>query len=283
MENSTKNYYAGEVSLTQFDSPGQNYNQNGIGSPPTDADFLNFINSDYLQGHIFYKLRTVTVSSNLADGDYVRPPQTGSVTWAGGNANLYGLLDTNSTVEFADGDRTILPGGHFPGDGECLVSSDLAQLNNLNIGDTVPLTIDGDNVRFTISGIYSDQTAARTSQTVFSPENNRRNDIIVDYTFFDGRRANEDTELFQLKNASDISTFQDELYSKGLSTSYTLQYDIQRYEQQVRPIEAVKQIVLTFSVIILIVGCGIMIMLNMLALRERNMKSEYCAQSECPR
>jgi len=272
VESKTKNYYAGQVSLVQSGSSGgsQNQNQNGAGSPPAEADYLQFVQSAYLQGYTFYKLRTVTVSSlKPLDGDYVRPQDTGTIAWAGGNVSLYGALDINSTPEFADGDRAILSGGHFPGDGECMVSSDFAQLNGLKTGDAVPVTINGSNAQFTISAIYSDDTVARTSPTVFSPENNRRNDIIVDYAFFANQQANENAAIFQLKNASDITAFQNELYSEGLSSSYTVQYDTQQYNHQVQSVESVKQIVLVFAIIIFIVGCGIMVMMNMLALRER--------------
>jgi putative ABC transport system permease protein len=271
----TKSFYAGEVSLTEDNAKLQadgifDLRQNGEGIVPTNDDLREYAVSDYLRFHVFFKEERASATGiRLFDDDYVRENHSGRPGEFIGNVRVFGMLDKNSMDAFAAGEREIVSGNFPETITECMISSDLAELNGLELGDMIKINIMQTDIELAITGLYSDKTEARTSKTIFSPENNARNNIIVQYEFYDKYFYHENVRLFVLKNADDIDAFQNELYGKGLSQYYMLLNDTQRYEAAVTPIDTMTKVVGVFMIIIFTIGCGVVILLNLLALRER--------------
>ncbi len=261
----TVNYYAGEVTITQDPE------KEPVPSP-TKEDYQKYINSDYLRSYVFYKSIPVTLANmKVLDGDFVMPEQSGR-RMVDANSHAYGMLDEHSMDDFTYGDRKIID-GNFPASmDECMISSELAELNNLHFGDTLHLTtaIGKIEIDLKISGIFSDATIARSNSDFYAPPFNRRNDVISSYEFFNQiPDAMQDFKTFLLKDSADLNAFQNELYDKGLSTSLYLKYDTDRYDEAVEGINEMLMIVTQFFGIVAFIGIGVVFLINVLALRER--------------
>jgi len=284
----TENYYAGEVAIVPKEDAGAGDDKRtkaGIeGAPGSDPifagltidDYKTYINSDYLRSYVFYKQVPVNLEGvQVLDGDYVEQEsgegkrRTSKVKV---NALVESLLDERSTDEFTYGDRKVVE-GHFPATAEeGMISTELAELNNLKVGDKLRMTdgISGVALELKISGIFSDATVARSNQDVFAPQFNRRNDVIANYDALDQiPNIMLDYKTFLLRDSADLEAFRDELYAKGLPTDLTLQYDTDRYEEAVEGIGEMLVFVKRFFGLVAIVGIGVVFLLNMLALRER--------------
>ncbi len=259
----TENYYAGEVSITQDKSPV---------TSPTIEDYKQYIDSDYLRSYVIYKSIPVSLESiKLLDGDY-EDPEGNVRRMVDANSHVYGMVDEHSMDEFTYGDRKITEGKIPANIEECMISSELAELNNLHIGDTLQLTIAITKIKkeLKISGIFSDATVARSNNDFHAPLFNRRNDVITSYEFLDQiPNTMLDYKTFLLKDSADLNAFQNELYDKGLSKSLYLKYDTDRYDEAVEGINEMLLIVTQFFGIVAFIGIGIVFLINVLALRER--------------
>lgn len=96
--------------------------------------------------------------------------------------------------------------GHFPVSmDEAMISTELAELNNLQIGDTLQLTVAMSKAKkdLKISGVFSDATIARSNSDFYAPQFNRRNDVIASYDFFNQipDEAMQDFKTFLLKDS----------------------------------------------------------------------------------
>lgn len=270
--NETKDYYANNVVLRGTSG--------GSSVQPGVNDYKSFVNSDYLSNYIIYAEIPImfTSLSKMFDSNYVNkgaeegatlvPHATNNVALSfTPNAIVIGMLDDKSTEAFSSGQRKIID-GTFPTGNECMISKDLADMNGVKIGDMIAFKIEKTDAECKVSGIYSDTTEAHTS-TMWSPENNARNNVIVNYTFFANYSPRTNVITFVLKNNNDIDAFQNELYSKGLSKSFFLQNDNEKYGTAVYPIANMTRLTKTFTAIIFIIGFGVIILINLLALRER--------------
>ena len=259
----TENYYAGEVSLTADDNVLQN-------NPLTAKDYKDFIKSDYLRSYVFFKHLPINIHElHLLDEEYNSNNGIKSIVI---NARLYGLLDEKSNDDFSYAQRVVTE-GHFPkSKEECIISSNLAGLNDLSVGDVISFNTPerGEQTELTISGVFSDSSEEYLDPNHRGSSGNTRNDIIITYDFFtETDRIADQTASFLLKDSSDMSTFQSELYSKGLSEDYTLRYDIARYTKATAQINQISVLVLSFILIIALVCISIIFLVNLSALRER--------------
>jgi hypothetical protein len=92
----------------------------------------------------------------LLDGDYVELENSGrgGLRRVDSNSHAYGMFDEHSMDEFIFSDRKVIE-GYFPASiDECMISSELAELNKLHIGDTLRLTIAISNIEKNLN-VYS--------------------------------------------------------------------------------------------------------------------------------
>ncbi len=258
----TANYYSGEVTIKPKDSSGLEVNI-------SFEDYKKYVENNYLKSYVFYKEMPVYISNlELLDGEYETENKN---VIQKSNARLYGMLDEKSMDDFSYGERSIIEGNFPDTSTQCMISNDLAQLNHLNIGDKIQITLGRQEVKceLTISGIFSDSTVERRQANHRSPALNTRNDIITNFlavSEFDGSFT---TASFLLNNPNDLSAFQDELYSKGLSKDYVAEYDSNRYDQALYGINGMSAVVSAFFGIIAAIGMIIIFLVNLFALRER--------------
>lgn len=183
--------------------------------------------------------------------------------------------------DFADKLRELEDGVMPETDGECIVSTEFAELNGLSLGDTVTLTAglyNEDNeirdveITLTVVGTYIDVTEEYTTASRISYQN-RRNEILTTFETVvnaqrDGLSGVAIAATYYLKSPEELSAFASEISSKGLPDGYIVDTDKASYESMVTPMEGLKDISLTFLLIVLSLGAAIMILLSVIAVRE---------------
>ena len=75
--------------------------------------------------------------------------------------------------------------------------------------------------------------------------------------------------VFYLQSPELLSAFEKEMRLKGLPGDWSVYKDEAGYHKMVKPIENLKDVSLTFLIIVLVFGAAIMILLSIIAIRER--------------
>ena len=197
-----------------------------------------------------------------------------------GDYKVKGYSSYESMTEFVNGSYTVNDGGtaitDFTSTNECMISSELAELNELSVGDTIKL-VNPDNEKLTyeltIVGIYTD--SSDDSSDMASMYSDSANTIIVSAATVE-KIISEDEDLrvtvtptFILTGSDVIDAFSDEVSEKGLSEYYAVTTNIEEVEGATKSITNVKTFATTFLVITLIIGGVVLLVLNMINIRER--------------
>ena len=158
----------------------------------------------------------------------------------------------------------------------CVISEELATLNELSVGDKITLVdVDDDKntYEFTITGIYKENTDE--SNNMASMFSNSANEIITNVNVIKNILSkNEDlsatiTPTFILNSKDDIEKFNKEVEDKGISEYYTLVNNLEQIENATSSIDNVKNFATTFLIITLIIGSVVLVVINMINIRER--------------
>ena len=160
--------------------------------------------------------------------------------------------------------------GNFPESAdEALISDELAKLNNLNIGDTFKTKDIHDTnkngktieeITFKVSGIYHTSNQDSYSE-IFTKTDYLINDT---YSYKPNLQA-----IFYLSNPNDLEAFKKDAYRAGVSEYYSIKIDDIAYNAFIQPIEQMSKIATIFLIVVLVLGITILLLLSMLAIRER--------------
>lgn len=160
--------------------------------------------------------------------------------------------------------------GVFPKEAnEALISDELAKLNNLKVGDTFQAKDTHDKspdgkvlqeMTFKISGIYHTDNADSYHE-VFT-----KTDYLLDQKYA-YKPLLQGT--FYLSNPNDLEAFKKDAYAAGLSEYYSVKTDEVAYDAFIKPIEQMSGVSTIFLGVVLILGATILLLLSMLAIRER--------------
>lgn len=192
----------------------------------------------------------------------------------------YSSLDAMS--EFITGTYKITEGEMFDINAEnvCVISNELAEENEIVIGDKITL-VNPDNEEeiytLTVTGIYIDNTEGENTMSLFS---NAANQILTNVVTIDNittiSQANEETQLdpsnkfsYILSSKDSIEKFETELKEKGLSDYYTVSTNLSTLEEELEPIQNLSNFATTLLIIVLCVGGIILVVINMINIRER--------------
>lgn len=195
-----------------------------------------------------------------------------------GDFTLIGYSTLEAMSEFVNGNYTISEGEidtNFD-DNSCVISKELATLNEINIGDAITL-INPSNTKLTyeliVTGIYDDNE--ENSNTMDKMYSNSANKIITNTTFIDNI-INDDEDIkttitptYILKNKDVAEEFANEVQEKGLSEYYTVSNNIETIEAETKSISNVSSFALTFLIITLTIGSVVLLVINMINVRER--------------
>ena len=197
---------------------------------------------------------------------------------AAGAFSVMGYSSYEAMTDFITGNYTISEGevnGDFSSNG-CVVSEELATLNELEVGDTIKL-VNPDNSKLTyeliVTGIYKENTdEASDMRNMFS---NSVNTIITNSTMLEKIIEDDEdlgvtvTPTFILNSADVADKFAEEVKEKGLSEYYTVSNNLDIVEGATKSISNVKTFATTFLIITLIIGGVVLLVINMINIRER--------------
>ena len=195
-----------------------------------------------------------------------------------GAFTLTGYNSYEDMKEFINGDYTIIDGevsNDFTSN-SCVISEELATLNELKVGDTITIVDPNTNsntYELVITGIYKENTDSSSNMsTMFT---NSANNIITNVNFIKTiLEKNEKLEptitpYFILKDKDSIEGFNNDATEKGLSEYYQITTNLDEIESATESVDNVKTFATTFLIITLIIGGVVLIVINMINIRER--------------
>lgn len=197
---------------------------------------------------------------------------------ANGAFTVMGYSSYEAMSDFISGSYTISEGevsSDFTGNG-AVISEELATLNELEVGDTITLVNpDDDDLTYelVITGIYEENTEASNDMT--SMFSNSANTIITNASVVESIIADDEefsvtvTPTFILTGTDVAEKFAEEVKEKGLSEYYTVTDNVDTVESATKSISNVKTFATTFLIITLIIGGVVLLVINMINIRER--------------
>ena len=174
----------------------------------------------------------------------------------------------NATV-FQNRQAQLIEGKFPKAMDEALISDELAKLNSFKIGDTFTAKDIHDTnpsgkvlqeITFKISGIYHIDNEDSYGE-VYTKVDYLINEDYVYKPLLQG--------TFYLSNPNDLEAFKKEAYQAGLSRYYSVKTDDVAYHAFIKPIEQMSTIASIFLCVVLVLGITILLLLSMLAIRER--------------
>ncbi len=209
----------------------------------------------------------------------------------GRNPNLFvnsdfeviGYNNISAMSEFVNGTYKIIKGEivDIESEGyECNINSELAQENSLDVGSKITFlnpNKDSETYEFVVKGIYEDTTNSENVEAIFS---NSANKVIVSEKVVNNvvanSKLNDTTKLtvntvptIILKDVDSVEKFKEEVEIKGLPENYEIRTNEDAVNQKIKPIQNLTEFTRAFLVIVLIIGAIILIILNMINIRER--------------
>ncbi|MGL4449833.1 MAG: FtsX-like permease family protein [Sarcina sp.] len=194
------------------------------------------------------------------------------------NLSVLGGLSVAGDDEFKNGARKLIE-GVMPKENEAIISQEFAKLNDFKVGDILKIQNPQDLEKFEplnlkISGIYYD--GVKSNDYGFKHHMlNRSNEIITTYETlkkYDEKLENGSVEMdvkYYLKDPDMLEDFNKEAHKLGLSDMFDLSVDATSYNNIVKPVEGLKNISNIFMLLVLGFGGSILILISILAIRER--------------
>lgn len=205
---------------------------------------------------------------------------SGSNSQNRGEFSLIGYTNPDEITEFIEGDFIMIEGSVyslFDSTNNVLISEELALLNDLKIQDKItvvnPLNIE-ESYELNISGIYMDL------QSGISTNSSSDNRLIANYDLANNIQEvssiNPETtltyqinHLFYLDDTKNIENFKNEIFNKGINEYYSIRTNLQDYEKLMQPLNNLIRFSNLFLWIVLAVGGIILLIINMINIRER--------------
>ena len=245
----------------------------------TLEDITNYANSTYikdysytytiaLNGNTIEKVALTTTTENTKK----RPTAINALDFT-----LKGYSSPNKMSEFINGTYImselqenawdIAFNGNY-----IFINEELAVFNNLNLGDTVKFQDAENNLfEYEILGIYKDN-ANSDQPNMFS---NSANTIITTTNALINTTANHENikptinPTFIINSYTDKDTIETEFHEKGLNENYTVSTNEELVNSGLQSVKNVKTFAYSFLIITLIIGGTILLVLNMINIRER--------------
>ena len=249
------------------------------------SDIEKYADSKYVKS--YYYTQTVGVNANIekaemtsnSNNDMMDKRKDNNYDNKEGetttNFNLKGYSSYDAMSEFVSGNYKVTDGEVFEDfdSNNCLINSELATLNNLKVGDTITVTDTASNIYdLVISGIYEEKEDTDSEMKMFA---NSANTIITSSNFISKMsETNQDLAVttsptFILTSSAVVDKFSSELTSKGLNEKLTVQTNLDQVENATSTISNVKTFAVTFLIITLIIGAVVLLIINMINIRER--------------
>lgn len=193
-----------------------------------------------------------------------------------GDFELDGYSSYDAMTDFVEGTYQITEGEMIEdfSNQECVISYELATLNEITVGSTI--TLKNANTEktydFLVKGIYKDNSNMDDTVNMYSPSANK---IIVGSGVIEKLVSEDETiatniiPSFIVKNEESIEKFTEEVKEKGLNELYTVTTNLDEIQNATKSIENVKTFATTFLIITLIIASIVLFVINMINIRER--------------
>lgn len=192
----------------------------------------------------------------------------------GADFTVIGYSSLDAMSEFVDGIYTIKEGEMFAIDVEniCVISDELAEENEIAVGDTITLVNpDDENKTYSlkVSGIYND--SSENENSLFSNAVNQiiTNNVTVEKITSNNELKTNSKVSYILTNKEVVESFEKELKDKGLTDFYVVSTNLDTIAKELEPIQNLSSFATTLLLIVLSVGGTILIVINMINIRER--------------
>ena len=249
------------------------------------SDIEKYADSKYVKS--YYYTQTVGVNANIEKAEMTSNSNNDMMDKRKDNNddnkedetttdfNLKGYSSYDAMSEFVSGNYKVTDGEVFEDfdSNNCLINSELATLNNLKVGDTITVTDTASNIYdLVISGIYEEKEDTDSGMKMFA---NSVNTSITSSNFISKMsETNQDLAVttsptFILTSSAVVDKFSSELTSKGLNENLTVQTNLDQVENATSTISNVKTFAVTFLIITLIIGAVVLLIINMINIRER--------------
>mgnify|MGYP004570462579 FL=1 len=246
-----------------------------LASSLTETDIKNYADSKYVKS--YYYTSSVKVNSN--DLEKAKMSSNNDMSERkkdeddSSSFEIKGYSSYDAMNEFISGSYKITDGEIFTDftSNNCLINSELATINNLKVGDTISFTDDNSNTyQLVISAIFEE--ASSDNKSMFSSSAN----TIITSSSFINKMSTTNSELkvsvnptFILTSKDVVDKFSSELTSKGLDKNLMVTTNLESIDESVSTISNVKTFAVTFLVITLIIGAAVLLIINMINIRER--------------
>lgn len=247
-----------------------------LASSLTETDIKNYADSKYVKS--YYYTSSVKVNSNDLERAEMSSnsdmPERRKDEDDSSSFEIKGYSSYDAMNEFISGSYKITDGEIFTDfdSNNCLINSELATINNLKVGDTITFTDDSNNTyQLVISAIF-EEASSDDNKSMFS---NSANTIITSSNFIN-KMSTTNSELkvsvnptFILTSKDVVDKFSSELTNKGLDENLMVTTNLETIDASVSTISNVKTFAVTFLVITLIIGAAVLLIINMINIRER--------------
>lgn len=191
---------------------------------------------------------------------------------------LTGYNSLESMSEFIDGTYTmseikddawdIAFNGNY-----VFINEELATYNSLAVGDKINLQDENENIfEFEIIGIFKDNETDSETMSMFS---NSSNNIITNSEALINITSNYENikgnvhPTFIIDSYDNKDSIQQEFYDKGLNENYVVETNEEMATSGLQSVENVRSFAKTFLIITMIIGGVVLVVLNMINIRER--------------
>lgn len=272
---------------TDSERENQKNNMNNIFEEASNIaieDIENYGNSSYVKSYYYQvsvgvnaqDIEKVSTTTNTNDNQMMRPKDNFQ-NISSSDFTLVGYSSLSAMEEFINGKYSITEGA-ISSDLEsntCVINSELATNNNLSVNDEITL-VDPNNenntITLTITGIYDEKTDTSAAMGMFTTSANMiitNTTVVNTLTTTDSEMKKTITPTFILTDKESIDKFEEELKEKGLSEYLTVQTNLDQVEGATNTISNVNIFATTFLIITLIIGGIVLIIINMINIRER--------------
>ncbi len=194
-----------------------------------------------------------------------------------GDFEIDGYSSYDAMTDFVNGTYKVTEGEMITdfNSYECVISSELATLNEVTVGSKITFKNPNDNEKtyeFTVTGIYTDNSNTDDTKNMYSGSANKiiTGSGVIDLLLQDDSTlVTNITPSFIIENKEVVDSFIEEVRQKGLNEYYTINTNLEELETATKSIKNVKTFATTFLIITLIISGVVLFVINMINIRER--------------
>lgn len=194
-----------------------------------------------------------------------------------GDFEIDGYSSYDAMTDFVNGTYKVTEGEMITdfNSYECVISSELATLNEVTVGSKITFKNPNDNEKtyeFTVTGIYTDNSNTDDTKNMYSGSANKiiTGSGVIDLLLQDDSTlVTNITPSFIIENKEVVDSFIEEVRQKGLNEYYTINTNLEELETATKSIKNVKTFAITFLIITLIISGVVLFVINMINIRER--------------